>query len=123
MKSLLKKSLTMLGVTVCAVSTLSSVSYASIAWDSDATWTGIGGKANVYAYTAQTNEPYNYKMTVEVSTNDGTYRFEQKNPAAATDTVSLNYTTSGAVSSGTSYHEWIMVGESGGVSKNVDFHW
>ncbi len=122
MESLLKKSLASLGLTVCVVGAISSVSYASIALDSDATRTGSGARAIIYAYTSQSNESYNYKITVQASTNDGTSQYNQKDPASSTDTVSLSFTTLGAVSSGTSIHEWVMVGESGSVNKSIDFH-
>src|SRR3712207_7461477 len=48
----------------------SSVSFASISWDNDATWTGSGAKAKATAYTAKKNEPHFYKMTVRASFDD-----------------------------------------------------
>jgi len=71
MKSLLKKSLASLGITAILLGTISSVSFASIDWNSTATWFGSGARANINAVTKQTNEPYYYKMTVSARTNDG----------------------------------------------------
>lgn len=121
-KSLLKKSLTSLALTACAVCAISSVSYASISWDSDATYTGVGGRANVYAYTSQNNEPWYYKIYVEASTNDGSNDKRWRDPATSTDIVSVSFTTTGPVISGNSYHEWVLSGDSAGVHKSIDFH-
>ncbi|WP_124117230.1 hypothetical protein [Paenibacillus xylanexedens] len=122
MKNLLKKSLNSLGITAILLGTMSSVSFASISWDSSATWFGSGARANVSAVTRQDNEPYNYQISVSARTNDGSNGYNVKNPAKSTDTVSINFLTGGAVSSGTSTHEWVMVGESGSVSKTINFN-
>ncbi|MGC5770741.1 MULTISPECIES: hypothetical protein [Paenibacillus] len=121
MKSLLKKSLASLGITAILLGTISSVSFASIDWNSTATWFGSGARANINAVTKQTNEPYYYKMTVSARTNDGSSGYNEKDPAKSTDNVSVNFLTGGAISSGTSTHEWVMVGDSAYVSKNLDF--
>ncbi|MGG5252453.1 hypothetical protein ACQYAD_02830 [Neobacillus sp. SM06] len=122
MKNFFKKSLASLGVTAFAVGAFSTVSNATIAWDSDASWYGSGGRANVYAYTSQSNEPANYKITVYAETNDGSQKYAQKNPASASDSISVSFLTAGPVSSGFSEHEWVMSGESGFVRKSIDFH-
>ncbi|MBO2535216.1 hypothetical protein [Rummeliibacillus suwonensis] len=122
MKNRLIKSIVSLGVAASIVGSLATVSHASIAWDSDATYTGSGGKANVYAYTSQKNESANYKITVVARTNDGSSSNKTKNPASSTDTAYVNFTTKGAISSGSSDHEWVMKGESGNVHKAMDIH-
>ncbi|MHA6480758.1 hypothetical protein ACX1C1_02275 [Paenibacillus sp. strain BS8-2] len=122
MKNLLKKSLVSLGLAACFVGAVSSVSFASIAWDSDASWTGIGGKAQVYAYTSQSNESWNYHIRVEAYTNDGSSRSAARNPALETDMAYVNFVTAGAVSSGSSFHEWIMNGDEAAISKVMDFN-
>lgn len=121
MKSLFKKSLTLLGITAAIVGAYSSVSYASISWDSYATWYGEGARAYISAYTSKTNEPYYYKITVSASTNDGSNLSRIKDNALTTDVVSVNFLTNGPVSSGTSFHEWIMLNEDGHVQKSIDF--
>ena len=50
---------------------VSSVSFASISWDNNATWTGSGAKAKATAYTAKGRTSF-YKMTVRASFDDGT---------------------------------------------------
>ncbi|KXY32483.1 hypothetical protein JFU18_00325 [Bacillus sp. TH22] len=117
MKSLMKKTLATLGITACAVGAVSSVSFASISWDSSASWVGSGAKASASAYTAKTNEPHYYKMTVSARFNDGSSGFRQLPNASSSDRVNVNFTSSGPVSSGNSSHEWIMVGDSAYTSK------
>lgn len=123
MKRMFKKTLFSLGLTTCAVCAISSVSFASIDWNSTATAYGSGGRANINATTSQSNESYNYQISVKATTNDGSTKSAIKNPAKATDLVNVNFTTTGAVSSGTSYHEWVMSGESGSVNKSIDFQY
>lgn len=122
MKSIFKKSLTSLGITAILLGTMSSVSFASISWDSSASWFGSGARANINAITRQSDEPYYYKMTVSARTNDGSNGYNEKNPASKTDSVSANFLTGGAVSSGTSTHEWVMVGDSASVTKSINFN-
>ncbi|EMY8531332.1 hypothetical protein [Bacillus paranthracis] len=117
MKSLIKKTLATLGITACVVGTISPVSFATINWDSSAAWVGSGAKASASAYTAKTNEPHYYKMTVSARFNDGSSGFRQLPNASSFDRVSVNFTSNGAVSSGNSSHEWIMVGDSAYTSK------
>lgn len=119
MKSLIKKSLATLGTAACLVGAVSSVSFASISWDSNAYWTGSGAKASASAYTGKTNEPYYYKMDVSARFNDGSSGYNVKNNAASTDRVSVYFTSNGAVSSGSSSHEWVMVGDSAYTSKSM----
>lgn len=71
MKNLLQKTLATTGLTACLLGMVSSVSFASISWDSSGKWEGSGGKANGFAYTAKKNEPHFYKMTVRASFDDG----------------------------------------------------
>lgn len=121
MKNLLKKSFATLGLTACLVGAISSVASASITWDSWADWTGVGAIADVHAYTAQANEPYTYQITVAASLSNGDYRFVPKNPASSTDRVSLFFTSSSPVSSGTSYHEWITTDGGTPITKSIRF--
>lgn len=102
-------------------SRISSVASASITWDSWADWTGVGAIADVHAYTAQANEPYTYQITVAASLSNGDYRFVPKNPASSTDRVSLFFTSSSPVSSGTSYHEWITTDGGTPITKSIRF--
>lgn len=121
MKNLFSKLLVTLGIVASLTVVSASVSQASIAWNSKATWTGSGGKANINAYTAQTNEPWNYKIYVWAKTNDGTSKSATDNAASATDQVTVNFTTQKAVKSGTSEHTWTMSGEEGRTTKNISF--
>lgn len=121
MKSLLKKSFATLGLTACLVGAISSVASASISWDSWATWTGVGAIASVNAYTAQQNESYNYKITVEARLDNGDNRLNVLNNARSTDRIDLYFTSTGPVSSGTSYHEWITLDGGSPISKSIRF--
>ncbi|MEC2345871.1 hypothetical protein [Paenibacillus barengoltzii] len=121
MRSLLKKSFATLGLTACLVGAISSAASASISWDSWATWTGVGAIASVNAYTAQQNEPYTYKLTVEARLNNGDSSYNVLNNARATDRVDLYFTSTGPVSSGVSYHEWITVDGGSPISKSIRF--
>lgn len=122
MKSLLKKSVAMLGLTVFTVSALSAASYASFSFDSYATPTGSGGRAIVTAYTAQSNEPYIKSLHVSARTNDGTYEARNKE-AAPSDQVTLIMTTAGAVTSGTSWHDWVTAVDEANRTKSIDFRY
>ena len=51
------KTLAVIGLTVL-LGMVSSVSFASISWDNNATWTGSGAKAKATAYTMKKNEPH-----------------------------------------------------------------
>lgn len=121
LKNLLKKSLASLGLTAFALGAFASVSSASTAWDSYATWTGYGGKADVTAYTSQYNEPWNYRISVYAKTNDGTSKYAEKTPAAS-DSIRVDFRTLGPVSSGYSDHEWVMAGEDGYYSQSIRFN-
>ncbi|MEI2316900.1 hypothetical protein [Bacillus paramobilis] len=119
MKSLLQKTLVTTGITACLLGMVSSASFASISWDSYGEWDGSGGKATGYAYTAQTNEPHFYKMTVRASFDDGSSKEVEKNNAKITDRVNVKVSSRGPITTGYSGHEWVMKGDSAYTSKEM----
>ncbi|ADY22260.1 hypothetical protein P4U05_05165 [Bacillus paranthracis] len=109
MKSLLQKTLATTGITACLLGMVSSASFASISWDNNATWTGAGSKARATAYTAKSNEPQMYKMTVKATFSDGSTNFAFVDNAQISDRVNLSLSSRGKVSGGYSQHEWSVV--------------
>lgn len=122
MKRLLKKSISTIALTICAVSVISGASYASYSFDSYATSTGSGGRAIVTAYTAQSNESYTKTLTVSARTNDGTYDLRSKE-ASPSDQVTLTMATIGAVTEGTSWHDWVTAVDELNRTKSVTFRY
>ncbi|MBM6768363.1 MULTISPECIES: hypothetical protein [Bacillus cereus group] len=119
MKSLLQKTLAVIGLTASLLGMVSSVSFASISWDNNATWTGSGAKAKATAYTAKKKEPHFYKMTVRASFDDGTSKELALYDAKTSDRINVSVASKGPVTRGYSGHEWIMVGDSAYTSKEM----
>ena len=109
MKSLLQKTLAVTGLTAYLLGMVSSVSFASISWDNSARWSGAGSKATATAYTAKSNEPLMYKMTVTAKFSDGSFRKEEVDNARITDRIDLEISSKGKVHGGYSTHEWSVV--------------
>lgn len=120
MKNLIKKSIATICLAVSAVSVVTGAAYASFSFDSFATSTGSGGRAIVTAYTAQSDERYTKTMTVSARTNDGTYDLRSKEPSNS-DQVTLTMTTAGAVTQGTSWHDWVTAVDELNRTKSVNF--
>ncbi|MBK5430512.1 MULTISPECIES: hypothetical protein [Bacillus] len=119
MKNLLQKTLATTGLTVCLLGMASSVSFASISWDNSAAWTGSGAKARGTAYTAKSNEPHYYKMTVRATFSDGSSRGAELDDAQISDRINVSVSSTGKVKNGYSGHEWIMEGDSAYTSKEM----
>ena len=95
MKSLLQKTLAVTGLTASLLGMVSSVSFALISWDNSARWSGAGSKATATAYTAKSNEPLMYKMTVTAKFSDGSFRKEEVDNARITDRIDLEISSKG----------------------------